>query len=175
MKRARRMRRQDYQLLAAFRRQIRIFFAFSEQVAEATGLPTHQYQALLAIKGHVGEGRMTVGELAKDLMVEQPGASAMVDRLVAKALLVRIPDERDRRRILLALTPEAEEMLSAMATTHLEELRRMQPTLTALVEQFGPSSSAPEAVSPPVAEAMEPGKPSKLLTADGQRRRARKG
>ncbi len=135
-----RMTKRDYVLLATFRRQIRIFFAFSQNVAEATGLPVQQYQALLAIKGHVGRSRMAIGELAKDLMVEQPGASALVDRLVGRELLIRIADKRDRRRILLALTPKAEKILATMATTHLEELRRMQPTLIDLFEQFGRSS-----------------------------------
>ena len=41
------MRKDDYELLAAFRRELRRFLAFSERVAQATGLPAQQYQALL--------------------------------------------------------------------------------------------------------------------------------
>ena len=50
---------------------------------------------------------------------------------------MRLADERDRRRTLLALTPEAEAILNGMARTHLEELRRIQPALIELVERFG--------------------------------------
>lgn len=132
-----RLRKADYELLAAFRRELREFFAFSERVAQATGLPAQQYQALLAIKGHPGRDRVTVGELARELLVANHSASELADRLAEKGLLARFPDERDRRRTLLALTPEAEGILSRMALTHLEELRRLQPSLIGLVERFG--------------------------------------
>ena len=132
-----RLRKADYELLAAFRRELRRFFAFSERVAQATGLPTQQYQALLAIKGHPGRDRVTVGELARELFVAHHSASELADRLAEKGLLVRLADGRDRRRTLLALTPEAEAILGGMARTHLEELRRMQPALIELFERFG--------------------------------------
>jgi DNA-binding MarR family transcriptional regulator len=132
-----RLRKADYELLAAFRRELRRFFAFSERVAQATGLPAQQYQALLAIKGWPGRDRVTVGELARELLVAHHSASELADRLAEKGLLVRLADERDRRRTLLALTAEAEGILSGMARTHLEELRRIQPSLIGLVERFG--------------------------------------
>lgn len=128
----------DYEVLAAFRRELRQFLSFSERVAQASGLPSSQYQALLAIKGHPGRARMTVGELARELGVANHTASGLVERLVGKGLLARLPDEQDRRRILLALTPGAEIILSRMAQTHLEELQRMQPSLVTLFQQFGP-------------------------------------
>ena len=132
-----RLRKADYELLAAFRRELRRFFAFSERVAQATGLPAQQYQALLAIKGWPGRDRVTVGELARELFVAHHSASELADRLAEKGLLVRLADGRDRRRTLLALTPEAEAVLGGMARTHLEELRRMQPALIGLLERFG--------------------------------------
>ena len=132
-----RLRKADYELLAAFRRELRRFFAFSERVAQAAGLPAQQYQALLAIKGHPGRDRVTVGELARELLVAHHSASELADRLAEKGLLVRLADERDRRRTLLALTAEAEAILGGMARTHLEELRRIQPSLIGLSERFG--------------------------------------
>ena len=80
---------------------------------------------------------MTVGELARELLVAHHSASELADRLAERRLLVRLADERDRRRTLLALTPEAEAVLGGMARTHLEELRRIQPALIGLVERFG--------------------------------------
>jgi DNA-binding MarR family transcriptional regulator len=140
------LRKADYELLAAFRRELRQFLAFSEQVAQAAGLPAQQYQALLAIKGSPGREQMTVGELARDLLVAHHSASELADRLVDKGLLVRSTDRRDRRRTLLALTAEAEAILGRLALTHLEELRRMRPSLIDLFERFGrgvPQDHAP--------------------------------
>jgi DNA-binding MarR family transcriptional regulator len=136
------LRQSDYELLAAFRHELRKFLAFSEQVAQASGLPVQQYQALLAIKGHPGRSRMTVGDLSRELLVAQHSGSELIDRLVGNGLLSRTPDVQDRRRTLLALTPAAEVILARMAKTHLEELHRMQPALSALRELFEPSNTS---------------------------------
>jgi len=124
--------------LAAFRRELRQFLAFSERAAQASGLPAQQYQALLAIKGHPGRSPMSVGDLSRELLITQHSGSELVERLVLKGLLIRTPDGRDRRRMLLSLAPAGETVLSRMAKTHLEELRRLQPSLIALFERFGP-------------------------------------
>jgi DNA-binding MarR family transcriptional regulator len=139
------MRKADYELLAAFRRELRRFFAFSEQVAQTTGLPMQQYQVLLAIKGYPAREEVTVGELAKELLLAHHSASELADRMVSKGLLTRSTDQRDRRRTLLTLTPEAEAVLARMALTHLEELRRMQPSLLKLFERFAPRGSGEQA------------------------------
>ena len=131
------MKKSDYELLARFRRELRHYLAFSEQAASAMKLSAQQYQALLAIKGHPGRQQVTVGELAAELLVAQHSASELADRMVEKGLLVRGADERDRRRTLLALTPEAEAVLVSLAGTHLEELRRVQPSLVDVLRQLG--------------------------------------
>lgn len=120
----------DYQALAAFRRELRRFLAFSETVAQDYGVPAQQYQALLAITAEPKP--MTVGALARELLIAQHSASELAQRLVSRGLLVRGNDPADRRRIRLSLTPEAETLLSQMARTHMEELSRMQPALVAL-------------------------------------------
>jgi len=99
--------------------------------------PGRGASALLAIKGHVGRKRMTVGNLSRELLVTQHSGSELVERLVAKGLLVREPGLQDRRPMLLWVTPAANKLLSQMAKAHLEELRRLQPTLIALFQRFG--------------------------------------
>jgi DNA-binding MarR family transcriptional regulator len=136
-----RLRKADYELLATFRRELRNFLAFSEQVAQATGLSAQQYQALLAIKGYSGREQVTVGELAQELLLVHHSASELADRMVSNGLLARSVDERDRRRTLLSPTPRAEVLLARMAHTHLEELRRIQPSLLKLFAQFAPKGT----------------------------------
>jgi hypothetical protein len=84
-----RIKKADYELLAAFRRELRNFFAFSEQVAQATGMSAQQYQALLAIKGYSGREQVTVGELAQELLLVHHSASELADRMVSNGLLER--------------------------------------------------------------------------------------
>ncbi len=131
-----RMRKSDYELLARFRRELRQFLAFSEQAAQAVGLSAQQYQALLAIKAHAGR-QMTVGELAGELLVAQHSASELADRMVEKGLLTRLADARDRRRTLLAMTPAAESLFERLAGTHVDELRRVQPSLVDVLTRLG--------------------------------------
>jgi DNA-binding MarR family transcriptional regulator len=131
------MKKSDYESLAAFRSALRRFLAFSEAIAHEKGLTAQQYQALLAIKGHAGVQEITVGELAKELLLANHSASELTERMVGRGLLLRKIDPMDRRKARLALTAEAEAALEGMAMTHLEELRRIRPGLVALFDRFG--------------------------------------
>lgn len=142
-----RMRKSDYELLARFRRELRQFLAFSEQAAQAVGLSAQQYQALLAIKAHAGR-QMTIGELAGELLVAQHSASELADRMVEKGLLTRLADARDRRRTLLAMTPAAESLFVRLVGTHVDELRRVQPSLVDVLTRLG-RQIADTSVKPP--------------------------
>ena len=127
---------EDYERLAAFRAALRRFLAFSEAAAREVGLTPQQHQALLAIKGHPGRRPTSVGELAESLGIRPNTAVELVDRLVAAGLLERTGAREDGRRVLLALTPKAEEHLAALSGAHMEELRRTAPMLTALLGEL---------------------------------------
>jgi DNA-binding MarR family transcriptional regulator len=47
---------------------------------------------------------MRIGELPQHVLLSQPALSRMVDRLVERGLVERIPDPNDRRSVRLALT-----------------------------------------------------------------------
>jgi DNA-binding MarR family transcriptional regulator len=66
-------------------------------------------------------GQMTMGEIAAGLCVSMPAASELVDRLVDAGHLVRAADPADRRRVLIAATPEAKRI-----GAHFCDLRRAQ-------------------------------------------------
>lgn len=127
----------DYWRLAEFRYLLRRFLVFSEQAADHAGLTAQQHQALLAIKGHPGRDPVTVGELAGRLAVRHHSAVGLVDRLVAKALVVRRAAADDRRRILIELTPKADRLLARLSVAHRNELGRLAPLLRVLLDEFG--------------------------------------
>lgn len=127
---------QDYAALAAFRHALRRFTAFSAAEAKAAGLTPQQHQALLAIKGTGAENPLGVGEIAAHLLIRHNSAVELVDRLEESGLVQRLPDPSDRRRIRVALTARAEQLLGALSTTHLRELRAIRPTLLALLQRF---------------------------------------
>lgn len=121
--------RGQYVAIAAFRRQLRVFLAFSEGAAAEAGLPPQQHQALLAIAGHEGGSPPTVGFLADALLVAPQTAAELVARMVAAGLLSKTQSADDRRRVELALTPHAEHLLSALTSAHLRELESLEPAL----------------------------------------------
>ena len=126
----------DYAALAEFRHSLRSFLAFSEQAARKAGLTPQQHQALLAVRGLGTEKGVTVGELAGRLLLKHHTTVGLVDRLVRADLLRRTPDEEDRRRALLSLTPKANRALKALSAIHLAEIRRNAPRLVALLRKL---------------------------------------
>src|SRR5581483_5280539 len=88
---------EDYALLAGFRHLLREFIHFSEEAAVSAGVPPHQHQAMLAIKGMAKEGRITVGDLATFLKIRHQSAVGLVNRMTARGLARKKTDPRDHR------------------------------------------------------------------------------
>jgi DNA-binding MarR family transcriptional regulator len=122
----------DYEVLAEFRHLLRRFLAFSEAAARDRGLTPQQHQALLAIKGS-RRSTVTIGDLAERLDIRHHSAVGLVDRLVAHGLVGRQVDDADRRQVIVALTPAAEEVLADLTAAHRRELRQLAPNLRVLL------------------------------------------
>jgi len=134
------MSKEDYVRLARFRYAIRRFLEFSKKNATSQGLTSQQHQALLSIKSFPDRDAITVGELAHHLCIRQNSAVELVDRLEAIGLVTRQTSSEDRRRVLLSLTPRAEETLGSLSAANLQELRRLAPSFAALVHSLTQSS-----------------------------------
>lgn len=124
----------DYRALGEFRRAMRQFLAFSEEGARAHGLTSQQHQALLAIRSHVGEEPITIGELAECLLIKNHSAVGLVGRLVERDLVVRRSSSADRRRVLLELRPKGAEMLETISSRNLAQLSRTAEILAELLD-----------------------------------------
>jgi long-chain acyl-CoA synthetase len=94
-----------------------------ELVLADSALSLPQYRLLCYLSG----GSSAASPAAKDLSTSRPSVTALVDGVVAKGLVDRLPDPGDRRRITLMLTPrgvatlaradeEITERLSALAS-----------------------------------------------------------
>ena len=120
----------DYQGLAAFRHALRQFLAFSEARAREVGLTPQQHQALLSIKGgYPGRTEISIGELARHLLIKNHSAVELVDRLVKADLVTRHPAAEDRRRIEVAITAKGEELLARISDANLRELAVAAPLM----------------------------------------------
>ena len=126
----------DYAALAEFRAVLRKFLAFSEQRANEVGLSAQQHQALLAIRG-AEDARATVGYIADRLILKPHSASELVHRLEKLSLIERKAATNDRRKSFIVLTEHANALLAQLSLTHREEIERMKPLLSDLLDRFG--------------------------------------
>ena len=138
--RPRRLAKADYETLAQFRYVLRKFMGFSEDAARKEGLTAQQHQALLAIHGFPGSGRMMIGELAERLNVRHHSVVGLIDRLSAKALVRRRRDALDGRRVFIELTSKGRSLLAKLSLAHRSELRRLAPLLLRILAHIQGSS-----------------------------------
>jgi DNA-binding MarR family transcriptional regulator len=125
----------DYQALAELRYQIRRFLAFSEQAARNAELEPRQHQLLLALKGLPAGKRPLIGELAERLQLAHHSTVELVNRLAVGGYVRRAGHGRDRREVLLALTPKGNRVLRSLSLHHRQELRTQGPALVAALQQ----------------------------------------
>jgi DNA-binding MarR family transcriptional regulator len=117
----------DYHALAEMRYQIRRFLHFSEQAAREADLTAQQHQLLLALKGLPAGRKATISEVAERLQLQHHSTVELIDRLVERGLIVRLRDGIDRRRVIIQLTPQGEQVLRKLSLLHRHELQLAGP------------------------------------------------
>ena len=120
---------QDYQSLAEFRHQIRRYLRFSEKTVRNAELEPRQYQLLLALKGLPPEVRPRIAELAERLQIQHHSAVELTDRLESSGLVRRQRGNKDRREVLVLLTPAGERVIRELVIYHRTELTSLGPAL----------------------------------------------
>lgn len=90
-------------------------------------LTNAQFHALMAIDRDPGK---SLGDLASRLFCDKANASGIVDRLSAMALVTRVRDTLDGRRVVLTLTPAGEAALREARLLRKSALARAFTTLS---------------------------------------------
>ena len=101
----------------------------------ALGVTGGQVALLIQIRKHEGVGARELAELER---ISPAAMSGYIARLQKAGLVTRVPDERDRRRQVLALTEEAERVLRSVRSRRTawlaERLERLEPDELAAIE-----------------------------------------
>jgi DNA-binding MarR family transcriptional regulator len=114
-----------YEQMAEFRYKIRKFLRFSESAARDSGIAPQQYQLLLAVMGYPGRDYATIGELAERLQITHHACVELIKRCEELELVQRQTNPKDRRSVLIRVTPQGRDILEALAEYHLEEIKRI--------------------------------------------------
>ena len=94
---------------------------------KAHGLTVEQWVGLKTIGE---EGPLCQKELALRIDKNQNTVKALVDRLLAKGLIRRQPDEKDRRNMLLTLSPKGKEKIETLSPLEDRINETMEKALT---------------------------------------------
>jgi DNA-binding MarR family transcriptional regulator len=89
---------------------------------------------MLTLKGLPAGMRPRIAELADRLQLQHHSTVELANRLSARGLVRRNRDARDRRQVLLSLTPKGEEKLQRLSLQHKAELRTQGPALVAVLQ-----------------------------------------
>lgn len=118
--------KKDFETLSHFRHQLRRFLRFSEEASHLHGITHLQYQLLLHVRGFPHREWATVSELAERLQSHHHGVVSLISRCEKLGLVLRQTGRNDRREVEVHLTPKGNEVLSALAGQHRDELLRLQ-------------------------------------------------
>jgi DNA-binding MarR family transcriptional regulator len=92
--------------------------------------------------------------------IRHHSAVELVNRLEARGFVHRSRAQKDRREVLLALTPKGEKVLGELALHHQEELRSAGPELVAALRR--------------IMREGNDGAPQQALVAQEKKRKSRK-
>lgn len=112
----------DFEALSEFRYRLRRFLNFSEAAAREGGITPQQYLLLLHVKGMPGREWASISELAERLQAVHHSVVALVARCEKAGLVIRRPNESDRRVVEVHLSAAGEACLSSLAAQHRNEL-----------------------------------------------------
>lgn len=111
--------------LAQLRYALRKFLRFSENAARDCGVTPQQHQLMLGVAGYTGRNSATVSELAEFLQERNQSVVGLVERAAQNGLVRRAQNSKDRRVVIVSLTPRGENILLMLTKLHQEEIRRI--------------------------------------------------
>jgi DNA-binding MarR family transcriptional regulator len=95
---------------------------FDRQFFAEHGLSTRQFWALQHLDEQQGRSMI---DLSRLLLTDKSNVTGIVDHLERLDYVVRTPDSRDRRVILVTLTPKGNTLRTAVAAEHIMRIREL--------------------------------------------------
>lgn len=91
------------------------------RAVEAEGLTTQQWAVLGALSRPEAEGGMSVGDLARYLMVSRQNLAGLISRMERDGHIGSAPDGRDRRSRLVTMTASGREVWMVQAQPKIHD------------------------------------------------------
>ncbi|MEJ2638092.1 MAG: MarR family winged helix-turn-helix transcriptional regulator [Desulfosarcinaceae bacterium] len=115
------------QVLICLRKIMQAITLHSRSLVKQVGLTGPQLILLKAVAKSEG---MPVGEIAKAISLSQATVTGILERMVKRGLVSRQRSERDKRQVLIRLTPAGEQILAQapplMQASFLKQLQHLE-------------------------------------------------
>lgn len=97
-----------------------------------TEFPCHdisfnEYDVLYTLARARGQ-RLRLRDLNRNVLLTQPSVSRLIDRIVARGLVEKLPDASDARGTIIHLTDAGREVFRAVGRVHAESIDRLVGT-----------------------------------------------
>ena len=115
---------------AQLRAGLRRFLRQTEEVTSRGGLSAQRYDLLLFVQAAPGH-RTTTSDLTRVLQLKQPAVTELIKQAARAGFVRRTPDDLDRRRVWIELTPAGRKRLLAC----LHALGDARSALTATISE----------------------------------------
>lgn len=115
--------------LAEFYLAVQRFLRASERFAVEAGLNPLEHDLLLALSGYPGGTCSSIAILSERLLSQHHVAAGAVTKLSQKELVSTERNERDRRSVILTLTPKGKSLLKDISLRSLGELDAQGPRM----------------------------------------------
>ncbi|MFD1715257.1 MarR family winged helix-turn-helix transcriptional regulator [Amnibacterium flavum] len=106
---------------ALFRAQVAVMRQLAAEFPKTLSL--NEYDVLFNLSRAPGQ-RCRLRDLTQLVLLTQPSISRLVDRLAARGLVEKTPDENDGRGTFVQLTPEGFEIYRQVAVEHAKSIRQ---------------------------------------------------
>lgn len=115
-------------LITTFGRLVEAHSSLERQLGRSleqqVGLPHAWFEVLLRL-GRTVSGRVPMGTLAQQVALTSGGITRLVDRMVDRGLVERVPCATDRRVSFAVLTAEGAQVLERASAVHAADLRQV--------------------------------------------------
>ena len=101
-----------------------------EEALERHHLTLGQFDILATLRRNGPKGGLTPTQLLESVMLSSGGMTARLDTLTDYGLIYRKTDPKDRRKVVVALTPKGRRMIDAATATRFKEAEASLPPLT---------------------------------------------
>ena len=106
---------------ALFRAQVAVMRQLAAEFPKTLSL--NEYDVLFNLS-RAPEHQCRLRDLTQLVLLTQPSISRLIDRLAARGLVAKFPDETDGRGTLVQLTPEGFEIYRTVAVEHAKSIKR---------------------------------------------------